>query len=91
MDPDASPQNTRLTRRKIRDRSMAHVLAGIALLLPPVVGAAAMDAKLGGIPVPLLYVFGVWLLLILVALLLAGPLSRTDEFAAPAETADSDT
>ena len=79
------------SRRKVRDRSIVHLLTGIVLLLPPIVGVAHVDAKLAGVPVPLLYVFGVWTALIVVALLLAGPLSRGDTTSATAETTDVDT
>lgn len=58
---------------------MALLLVGIVLLMPPVVGASLIDGRIGGIPVPLLYVFAVWALLITVARLLARGLNEGGE------------
>ena len=82
------PRDSRSSRRKTRDRSVVHLLTGIVLLLPPVVGVAQVDAKFAGVPVALLYVFGVWTILIVVARLLAGPLSDSEEPPASAEKPD---
>lgn len=79
------------SRLKIRDRSIVHLLIGIVLFLPPVVGVSQVDAKFAGVPLPLLYIFGVWAVLIVVALMLAGPLSDSEKPSASAETADNDT
>ena len=80
-DPHAS-------RRKTRDRAIALLLAGILLLLPPVAGVSLIEAKPGGLPFPLLYVFAVWAALIAGALMLAGPLLASD--ADPARNSDPD-
>ncbi len=87
----SQPRDSLPSRSKVRDRSIVHLLVGIVLLLPPVVGVSHIDAKLAGVPVPLLYLFGVWIGLIVVALMLAGPLSRGDRTSATAETTDVDT
>ena len=86
----SDPTDTLLSRRKVRDRSMVSVLAGTALFMPPIVGVSEIDAKIGGVPVPLLFVFGVWALLIVVAMRLAGPLSDTENSSPSAETTDPD-
>lgn len=49
---------------KVRDRSLVLVLVGSALLSPPLAGIAVIDGRLFGVPVPLLYVFVVWGVLI---------------------------
>ena len=67
------------SRRKVRDRSMVHLLVGILLLMPPVIGIAQMEGKIAGLPITFAYVFGVWGMLIVVALLLARPLAASDK------------
>ncbi len=84
-------RDTPPNRRKVRDRSMVHLLAGVALLLPPIVGVAAVDDTFAGIPIPLLYIFGVWLALIVVAMVLAGRLSEADETADPVQPGNIET
>lgn len=84
------PRDTLLRRRKIRDRSMVLVLVGVTLFMPPAIGVSLIDGRIAGLPVPLLYVFGVWALLILAALLLARPLGETDGSPSAAGTADTD-
>ncbi|MEM6460614.1 MAG: hypothetical protein AAF724_01720 [Pseudomonadota bacterium] len=71
----SDPRDTLRSRRKQRDRSMVLVLVGIALFVPPIVGVSQIDAKIGGVPVPLLFVFGAWALLIVAAFFLADRLS----------------
>ncbi len=66
------------SRRKIRDRSIALLLAGSVALLPPIAGISLIDVKIAGVPTPLLYVFLVWALLITGAALLARPLRDSD-------------
>lgn len=67
-----------LSRRTASDRSMALVLAGTALLLPPVAGIFLIDAKLAGVPLTLLYILAVWALLIAAGSALARPLRDSD-------------
>jgi len=68
-----------LSRRKVRDRSVALLLIGIACLMPPIAGIALIDEDIGGLPVPMLYLFTVWALLILGAALLARPLRDSED------------
>ena len=49
-----------LTSRRVRDRSVILLLIGLALLVSPMAGIFEIDAKLGGIPVTLIYLFAVW-------------------------------
>ena len=65
--------------RKARDRSLALVFAGVLLLLPPIAGISLIDASVAGIPVPILYVFAVWMALIAAAAFLSGNLRASDE------------
>lgn len=68
-----------LRQRKIRDRSLVLLVAGIALLMPPVANIANLPIRIGGVPMVLVYVFSVWALLIGGAVALAGSLHRVDE------------
>ncbi len=83
------PRYTALGRRKVRGRSMVLLLVGTALLMPPLIGVSLLDAKIAGIPAPLVYVFGVWALLIGIAFSLAGPLAESDPGAASPEADDA--
>lgn len=77
----ADPQRS---QRKTRDRSMVLVLIGTVLLMPPIARIFLIDGTLGGIPVPLLYVFAVWSLLIAGTAWLSRAL-RHDNVSVPAE------
>ena len=76
-------------RRKIYDRSIALVLAGMVLLMPPVVGVGLVDGEIAGIPIPLLYVFAVWMLLIAGAAALSRPLRDSEDFASAQDAPDN--
>lgn len=83
------PENRdlQLIRRKVRDRSVALVLVGTVLLMPPIGGLARIDGSIFGIPIALAYMFGVWAVLIIGAFLLSRPLRDTDKPLPPADTA----
>ncbi len=85
----ADRAHLQLSRRKLHDRSIALVLVGTVLLMPPLVGVALIDGNFGGIPVPLLYVFAVWTLLIVGAAALSRPLRDSDEFASSEDAPDN--
>ena len=68
-----------LTRRKARKRSVALLLVGIAFLMPPVAGISLVDHDIGGMPIPMLYLFAIWALLIVGAAALARSLRDNDE------------
>ena len=70
---------TGLSNRKVRDRSIALLLFGFAMFLPPIASVSAIEAKIGGIPFTLVFLFVVWALLIAGAFLLARPLLASDE------------
>ncbi len=65
-----------LWQRKLRDRSVVVLILGAVLLLPPVGSIALVDAALFGLPVPIIYVFAVWALLIAAAASLARGLDQ---------------
>jgi hypothetical protein len=75
-----------LSRRKVRDRSIVLVLVGTVVLMPPVAGISLTDGNIGGIPVPLLYVFVVWSALIAGAATLGRPLLDTEQSPSSTET-----
>jgi len=56
---------------RARDVARIVTLLGIVLLMPPVVTLFATDARIGGMPLIVAYLFGVWLALIGGARLLA--------------------
>ena len=76
------------TPRKARDRSIALVVVGIALLMPPLVGVSLVDGSIAGMPIPLVYVSVVWAALIAVAAALARPLQNS-ETSASSESANA--
>ena len=53
------------------------------LLLPPIGAIALLDANVFGLPLPLVYVFTVWALLIGAAALLARPLQDRSDASEP--------
>jgi len=77
-----------VARQKARDAGIVLPLAGLVLLTPPVATAAAVDGRLLGVPVAVIYVFGVWAALILGARLLARRLV-VDQPAPPRATGDA--
>lgn len=67
-----------LSRRKLRDRSVALLIVGIVLLMPPLLRIGTIDTTVFGIPFALVYLFGVWAFLVIGAALLARPLRDSD-------------
>lgn len=70
-DPDA--------RRRRRDAAAVLPLFGTLLLLPPFVNLFARNALLFGIPLEVVYLFGVWTALVLGALVVSRRLGRPPE------------
>lgn len=68
-----------IRRRKIRDRSIALVIVGTALLLPPVANLSLVGGWIAGLPPTLVYLFSVWIALVAGAMALARPLEAGDE------------
>lgn len=65
-------------RARLKDAAVLLPFAGLFLLMPPFIGLFSPTARLAGIPVMVLYVFGVWGLLIALAALLARRLSASE-------------
>lgn len=61
-------------RRKLRDAAALLPMLGIILLLTPLVSVFSKNTRLDGIPNAVLYVFGVWVILIGLTRLLASRL-----------------
>ncbi|HMQ92001.1 MAG TPA: hypothetical protein PKA33_10185 [Amaricoccus sp.] len=65
-------------RRRRRDVALVLPLLGVVLLASPFANVVAHAGHLAGIPVGVLYVFGVWLALIAATARLAGRLRADD-------------
>ncbi len=78
-----------LARRKTRDRSVALLVLGIVLLMPPMVRIAQIDTTFFGLPFALVYLFVVWALLVLGAALLARPLRDSEKPIVPSNGDDT--
>lgn len=63
-----SPSPERSARA--RDAAVVLPLLGLFLLMPPVIGLFAVPVDVAGVPLIVLYLFGVWLALVLAAALL---------------------
>ena len=78
-DPAIQDRGTSQVRhRKARDRSVALLLLGGVLLLPPIGAIFRLDTTLLGVPFPLAYIFVVWVLLIVGGALLVKALQDGD-------------
>ncbi len=53
-----------LRQRKARDRALILPLVGLLLFTPPVAGIFEVEARVGGVPFLLVYLFAVWAVLI---------------------------
>ena len=83
-----APADPGQTRRKARDRSIALLLLGVVLLMPPLIGVSLVDGTVAGLPIPLLYVFAVWAALIAGAAVLARPLQNSEGSPPPEDKGD---
>lgn len=63
---------------RARDRSIVVVLCGAVALLPPIVSISLIDLNLFGIPLPVVYVFSVWIALIVGAAILSRSMAEGD-------------
>ncbi len=67
-----------LRHRKARDRAVILPVVGTVLILPPVAQIFEIDARIGGVPCVVIYIFAVWGLLILGAGALSRSLARAE-------------
>ena len=76
-----------LRRQKTRDRAIVLPLIGLALFVPPVAAIFQLDARIAGLPLTAVYLFGVWAALIIGAALLSRELRDELDRAAPPSAA----
>lgn len=69
---------------RARDAAMLLPALGLFLLMPPVIGLFALPLRVAGVPLIVLYLFGVWFALVLGAALMAW-VFRVRRSAPPAE------
>lgn len=66
-------------RRKLENIAVALPIFGAAMILPPVVGVFAAEARIIGVPVIVIYFFSMWVLFIFGAYLLSRRLKTRQE------------
>lgn len=80
MTPRAPDLAERAFRRRRRqDAALVLPIFGVVLLVSPVFGIFTKDITIAGIPLPILYVFSVWITLILLAKRMSRLLTKGDE------------
>jgi hypothetical protein len=80
---------SQIRHRKARDRSVALLLLGAVLLMPPIGAIFLIDTTLFGVPFPLAYIFVVWVLLIVGGASLVKALQDSDGLHASTDTPDA--
>ena len=89
-DPTVQDRGTSQNRhRKARDRSVALLLLGSVVLMPPIGTIFLIDTTLFGVPFPLAYIFVVWVLLIVGGASLVKALQANDGLPATTESPDA--
>ena len=63
---------------RARDRALVLLIAGVALLMPPIAQMFHVDGKIASVPTTMIYLFLVWAGLIVLAYRLARPLADMD-------------
>lgn len=66
----SEPGQTPESSARARDAAVVLPLLGLFLLMPPVIALFAVPLDIGGVPLLVVYLFGVWLALVLCAALL---------------------
>ena len=66
-------------RRRRQDAAFVLPAFGVVLLVTPIFGLFTKDISIFGAPLPIIYVFSVWLVLILLARRMARLLTKGDE------------
>lgn len=67
------------SHRKIHDRLLVLLLLGVVGLMPPAASIFLVDDTVGGIPVPVVYIFTVWICLIAGCAFLTRKLQKLEE------------
>lgn len=80
-DPEAAlrPKPHRGAPRRWRDLALVLPALGFMLLMPPLITLPAAAGSLFGLPSGVVYVFGLWAVLIALAARMSGPLGRGSE------------
>ncbi len=68
---------------RLRDAAIVLPLVGLFLLMPPTIALFASGYPVGGVPLIVAYLFGVWIALVACAALLAHRLARSEREAGP--------
>lgn len=76
--PQESPQSVSERKARVRDAARVLPFVGLFLLLPPVIALFAGQAAVAGVPLIVVYLFGVWGALVAGAALLARGLEPDD-------------
>lgn len=66
-------------RRRRQDAALVLPIFGIVMLITPVFTIFTKDISVFGLPLPFLYVFGIWFILILLSRRMARILTKGDE------------
>ncbi len=75
----AGNSDLQLSRRKTRDKSVALLIIGVVLLMPPIVRTSLFEGNIFGIPYTVFYMFSVWAFLIVGAAIMAPRLRDNDK------------
>ncbi len=75
----AGNSDLQLSRRKTRDKSVALLIVGFILMMPPIVRTSLFEGSIFGIPYTVFYMFTVWALLIVGAAIMAPRLRDSDK------------
>lgn len=76
-------------RRKLENIAAALPIFGAVIILPPIVGVFATDARIFGTPLIVIYLFAIWLLFIFGTILLSRRLKTRLESDITADSDDS--
>ena len=79
MDPHSRSGALKGLGRRFRDLAILLPLLGIILLVTPVVSLFTQSGSVFGLPAPIVYVFGIWAGLIVLAFALARRANRVDD------------
>lgn len=82
--------NTPPPSPRLRDAAVVLPLLGLFLLMPPMIRLFVAKHDIAGVPLIVAYLFGVWVVLIACAALLARGIARSSRAAGPTRDDDED-
>ncbi len=65
-------------RRKLENAALALSVFGVILMLPPLLSIFNIETRLFGAPIVVIYLFGIWLLLIVATFFLSSFISNSE-------------